>query len=146
MPRSGDPYSGYNFLVDLGTGVSEGPTAAFREVTGLGASIEVVEYRVGNDPEPQVRKLPGLRKFTNVTLKRGLTQSSELWDWLNSDPPDRRNVLITLLDGQRAEVMRFVLRNAWPCRWTGPHLDAESSAVVIESLELCHERLDLAAS
>ncbi len=93
-----------------------------------------------------MRKLPGLRMFIIVTRKRGLTQSSELWDWLNSDPPERRNVLITLLDGQRTEVMRFVLRNAWPCRWTGPQLDAGSSAVVIESLELCHERLDLAAS
>jgi phage tail-like protein len=145
MPRSGDPYSGFNFLVDLGTG-GEGPSAAFRDVTGIGASIDVVEYRVGNDPEPHTRKLPGLRKYSNVVLKRGLTRDTTLWDWLNTDPPDRRNVVIALLDGQRSEVMRFILRNAWPCKWTGPELDAESSDVIIETLELCHERLDVVAS
>lgn len=146
MARSGDPYGGYNFLVDLGTGQTEGPGAAFREVTGLGTSIDVVEYRVGNDPEPHVRKLPGLRKYTNVVLKRGLTTDTSLWDWLAADPPDRRTVSIIVLDDQRTPVMRFVLRQAWPCRWTGPGLDAESSAVLIETLELCHERLDLATA
>ena len=117
-----DPLVGYAFLVSLGGSEPEAVAAGFEEVKGLGASIDVVEYRNGNEKESSVRKLPGLRKFDNVTLKRGLIMDSSLWEWFDSVPPDPRDVTITLLDEALDAVMRFHLHGAWPCRWTGPHL------------------------
>jgi phage tail-like protein len=139
--RSGDPYAGFGFIVEI-----DGSTAgAFKEVSGLGTSIDVVEYRSGADPTSAVRKLPGLRKFTNVTLKRGVVADLELWSWIASLSPDRRSVAILMLDEERSVVLRFLLHNAWPCRWEGPTLNATGSAVALESLELTHERLDVEA-
>jgi phage tail-like protein len=143
--RSGDPYTRFNFTVDLGDGLGDTPAGGFRKVRGLGSSIDPIEYRNGNDPEQHSRKLPGLRHYSNVTLKRGVLTDLRLWQWIASDPPDRRNVIITMLDAQRVPVLRFVLHDAWPCRWTGPRLNAKHSKVAIESLELCHERLELEA-
>lgn len=141
--RTGDPHARFNFVVDLGDGTGDGPAGGFRKVTGLGARIDPIEYRNGNDPDAAVRKLPGLRHYDNVTLKRGVVSGIGLWQWIASEPPDRRNVTITLLDEQRVPVLRFVLHNAWPCRWVGPTLNAKGSDVAVEALELCHERLEV---
>ena len=138
-----DPLVGYGFLVSLGATEPEAVAAGFQEVEGLGASIGVVEYRNGNDKESSVRKLPGLRKFDNVTLKRGLILDLSLWEWFDSDPPDPRDVTITLLDEALRSVMRFHLRDAWPCRWTGPHLHGAKSLLAVESVELTIRSLQL---
>ena len=133
-------------MVDLGDGSGDTPAGGFRKVTGLGGWIDPIEYRNGNDKGQTSRKLPGLRHYGNVTLKRGVVGDLRLWEWIESDPPDRRNVVITMLDEQRAPVLRFVLHDAWPCRWVGPTLNAKGgSDVAIEALELCHERLEVQA-
>ena len=138
-----DPLVGYGFLVSLGSGDPDVVAAGFQEVEGLGASIGVVEYRNGNEKQPSVRKLPGLRTFDNVTLKRGLILDLSLWSWFDSDPPDARDVTITLLDEALNAVLRFHLRGAWPCRWTGPHLHAAKSLLAVESVELTIRSLQL---
>jgi conserved hypothetical phage tail region protein len=144
MPHNTDPFTGYNFMVALGDiGGEDALAGGFQEVEGLGVSIDQVEYRVGNEKSSAVRKLPGLRRYSNVTLKRGFLTDTRLWDWIDTDPPDKRTVVITLLDEQRVPQVRFVLRQAWPCKWSGPHLNASSSQVAIESVELTHEGLEV---
>ena len=140
-PTRSDPYLAGNFRVEI-----DGITAsAFSEVSGLEATVEVVDYRTGDQKENTVQKLPGLHKFTNVTLKRGFTQDFSLWNWFNSILTGsivRANVAIILLDQAENPVWRWRLRNAWPCKWAGPALVANSSEVAIEELELSHEGLE----
>jgi phage tail-like protein len=144
MPHDTDPFTGFNFMVDLG-GIGGEDTFAggFEEVLGLGVSIDQLEYRVGSEKSSGVRKFPGTRRFSNVTLKRGLLTDTRLWDWINTDPPDKRTVVITLLDEQRVPKVRFVLRQAWICKWEGPDLNAKGNDVAIETVELSHEGLEV---
>ena len=139
-----NPYGAYNFLVEIDSVVSAG----FSEVEGLGMEILYTEYRNGNDPVNNVRKLAGLRKFSNITLKRGITGTTDLFDWLKSiasGQPAQRSVAIILLDEQRNEVMRWVLRHAQPQKWSGPHLNgAASGTVAMEELVITHEGLEIA--
>lgn len=143
-PTSTYPFLSGNFLV-----VIDGVAAtSFSEVSGLEAEIEVVDYRTGDTKQNAVRKLPGLNKFTNITLKRGLTLDLSLWNWINSalqGNVQRVAVTITLLDQADNPQLRWNLTNAWPCKWTGPLLSAGSSEVAIETLEICHEGLELVA-
>jgi phage tail-like protein len=137
-----DPYGRFNFLLQI-----EGITkAGFSEVSGLTTETSVIEYREGADRASSSRKLPGLTKYSNITLKRGITQDRSLWDWRKSviDGATRRlNGAIVLLDEGRQEVARWTFRNAWPCKWEGPALNAKSSEVAIETLELAHEGFEL---
>lgn len=137
-----DPYGTFNFLVEIDGVVSAG----FTDVSGLAAEVEPVDYREGNEPM-HVRKLPGLRKFSNVTLKRGLTTDRGLWTWFKTGLDgalERRTVTIVLLDDDRAPVLRWTLRAAWITKWEGPQLAAKGGAdVAIETIELVHEGLDL---
>ena len=136
-----DPYLVDNFRVEI-QGITK--ATSFSEVYGLEAAIDVVDYRAGDDLPNAVRKLPGLNKYTNVTLKRGLTSDTSLWTWILSalnGKVQRAIVLITLLDQADNPVWQWKLGNAWPCRWTGPVLKAECSEVAIESLEICYESL-----
>lgn len=144
MPPAGrrDPYPGFDFVVEI-DGIA---TAGFREVSGLEGSIDVVEYREGADVSPAVRKLPGLVKYANVTLKRGLTDSRDLYNWWRavvSGKPDRRAAAIVLLDRERNEVRRWTLREAWPVRYAISTLDAGVSGIAVETLELAHEGFEL---
>jgi phage tail-like protein len=142
-----DPYPAYNFEVVV-TGISadgRSVKGSFSEVSGIGAEMEVIEYRNGSE-DITVRKLPGLRKFTNITLKRGIIGDLTFWNWLVSAMQgnvQRADMSIILLDEQRNEVMRWVFQRAWPCKYTGPALNAKSSEVAIESLEICHEGLSI---
>jgi phage tail-like protein len=135
-----DPYLTGNFLVEI-DGVA---SASFSEVSSLEVSIEVVDYRNGNSAENAVQKLPGLDKFTNITLRRGMTQDLSLWNWMQTTLKgnvQRTSVSITLLDRDDNPVWRWNLTNAWPCKWSGPALKAESNEVAIETLEICYENL-----
>jgi phage tail-like protein len=144
MAHNTDPFTGFNFMVALGDiGGEDQLAGGFQEVEGLAVSIDAVEYRVGNEKTSGVRTFPGLRRYSKVTLKRGLLTDTRLWDWIDADPPDKRTVVITLLDEQRVPQVRFVLRQAWPCKWTGPDLNATASDVAIESVELTHEGLEV---
>lgn len=143
-PARVDPYLAGNFRVEI-EGVT---TASFSEVLGLEASIDVIDYREGNQTENSVRKLAGLHKYSNITLKRGFTVDTSLWNWINNVLTGnlvRTTVAITLLDAADNPVWTWTLKNAWPCRWTGPSLVASSSEVAIETLEICHEGLALVA-
>jgi phage tail-like protein len=146
MAHDTDPFTAFNFLVALGEiGGEDQIVGGFQEVEGLGVSIDQIEYRVGSEKSLSVRKFPGLRRYPNVTLKRGLLTDTRLWDWINADPPDKRTVTITLLDEQRVAQMRFVLRQAWPCGWSGPRLIASHTELAVESVEITHEGLEVAA-
>ena len=137
-----NPYLNFNFTVDIGVGDELG----FSEVEGLAGEIEVIEYREGADRVNTARKLPGLAKYANVTLKRGITGRTDLFEWWKSvrdGQVQRRNVTITLLDEQRQPVLRWLLRNAWPVKIEGPALNATGNEVAIETLELAHEGLEI---
>ena len=135
-----DPYKNFNFLVEI-DGIA---LAGFSECTGLRVEVEVIEYREGSEPST-VRKLPGLSKVGDITLKRGITTSRELHDWIDSvrnGAAARRNGVIVLLDDARKPVVRWKFFNAFPRKWEGPHLDAKGNDVAIESLTLACEGLE----
>src|SRR4051795_2695025 len=94
------PYVQFNFLVDLGTGSTDGPEAGFQECSGIGMEVTVAEYRNGNEKENSVRKITGLNKSTDVTLKRGVIGSLNLYNWLdkirNGDQTQYRDVVVQL--------------------------------------------------
>src|SRR5918998_2743095 len=94
------PYVQFNFLVDLGTGTTDGPVAGFQECSNIGMEVTVAEYRAGNHKENSVQKITGLNKATDVTLKRGVIGSLDLYAWLddirNGSPDALRNVVIQL--------------------------------------------------
>jgi phage tail-like protein len=141
-PARKDPFKNYSFLVEI-DGITQ---AAFSEVSGLSGTAEVIEYREGADVT-STRKLPGLIKYGNVTLKRGITTSRELFDWWTTvvnGTIQRRNVAIVLLDDNRTEILRWLLRNTWIAKFEVGPLRAEGNDVLIESIELANEGFELA--
>ncbi len=142
-----DPYPGYNFLVEI-NGVSDDGAAvqgSFSEVSGLGVEITPIEYRNGSE-DITVRKLPGLKKFNNIVLKRGITGDTGFWNWVVAamdGQVQRADGSIILLDESRQEVMRFNFRRGWPTKWEGPSLNAKANEVAIEMIEICHEGLEI---
>ncbi|HEY4943554.1 MAG TPA: phage tail protein [Rhizomicrobium sp.] len=137
-----DPYRGFNFSVEI-DGISR---AAFSEVSGLTVDGDAVDYREGTDMQNSVRKLVGLRKNSNITLKRGYTLDDAMWKWnanILNGVADRRNVTIVLMDEARKPVMRWHAENAWLNKVEGPSLKASGNEVAIESVELVHEGLTL---
>lgn len=144
MPRRPeDPLGGFNFMLESGGLLRAG----FSEITGLNSETDVMDYRNGND-DPTNRRLAGLKKFENVTLKSGVAASpdQDFLEWRKSvEDGDivRTDVSIILLDEQRQEQVRYNLRNAWPSKWVGPELKAGASEMAIETLEICHEGVSL---
>jgi phage tail-like protein len=139
-----DPYGNFNFLVEIG-GITR---AAFHEASGFDSSIDIIEHREGGE-NITLRKLPGMVKYANISLKRGITDDRDLYNWhmkwVNGDPTAKRqNGSIILLDRQGQEKVRWNFYNAWPAKWTGPSLTAEGNDVAIETLELAHEGLERA--
>jgi len=138
-----DPFRGFNFRVEI----DNTSVASFREAGGLSTNTDSVEYREGTDVPLMPRKLPAMRKCVNITLKRGITTNEDLWNWYKNvlnGVPDRRNGAIVLQDEQHNDMMRWNFENGWICKWEGPALNATSNDVAIESIEICHERLELA--
>ena len=136
-----DPYSAFNFLVEI-DGVT---VAGFSECGGLTSETDPIEYRNG-DEDITVRKLPGLKKFTNINLKRGYTDSKELWEWrkkVMDGKTERQSGSIVLLDEAREEALRWNFREAWPSKWAGPTLNAKNNETAIEELEFVVEDLQL---
>jgi phage tail-like protein len=142
-----DPYSGLNFQVVINGVLDDGQAirGAFAEVSGLEVEVVPIEYRNGAE-DITVRKVPGLKKFPNITLKRGVTGDLALWNWIKSvleGRVQRADGSIILLDESRQEVMRWNFRRGWPCKLTGPTLNAKGNEIAIETLEICHEGLDV---
>jgi phage tail-like protein len=139
--RENDPLGSFNFLVES-SGILR---AGFSECTGLGTETDPIEYREGNE-DITVRKLPGLKKFGNVTLKRGVAIGQDFFEWRKSVMDgniERKDISIILLDEQRNEQVRYNLANAWPGKWAGPELKAGANEIAIETLEILHEGVSI---
>jgi len=136
-----DPYAQFNFLLEI-----EGTTAAgFTEVSGITAESDIIEYREGSEPA-RVRKLPALYKFGNITLKRGYTQSRDLWNWRKTTldgTTERKQGAIILLDEAREPQLRWEFSQAWVSKYEGPALNATANEAAIESIEIAVEDVRL---
>lgn len=145
------PYGAFNFIVNLnGPQGPETPLGGFSDVSGIGVEITMAEYRNGNEKENHVRKVAGIHKVSDVTLKRGIVNSKDLWDWLKdaqrNGPTAQRTVTITLRDEAGANVESWTLRNVVPMKYTGPTLAAKGGGdVAMEELVLSSEGIDLDA-
>jgi phage tail-like protein len=142
------PYGQFNFLVDLGTGVTDGPEAGFQECGALSMSVDVIEYRNGNDKENNPRKLTGLSRVSDVTLKRGIIGSIGLYKWIdqirNGDPAGLRTVVIQLQnEDHTATVMTWKLLRARIIKHTSGPLNAKGTDVAMEEITLAYERLEI---
>ena len=138
-------------LTTLHFSVSWGPdaTTSFSEVSGLTLEHEVVEYRGGADPQPSTRKQPGLQKFSNVMLKRGIAPAETgvgLFEWYQeatNGSLERRDVTITLLNEVGDPAMLWNIKGAWPVKLEGPSLKSTGTDVAIESLEFACEGIEV---
>lgn len=140
VPRN-DPYVAFNYLVEI-SGIRVG---GFNEVSGLDGEIDTIDYRNG-DEDFVARKLPGLKKFPHIVLKRGIIGDLDAFTWFRLGAlgtVDRREGAIILRDERRNEVMRWKFVRGWACKYTGPSLKSDSSAVAIESIEIAHEGLEV---
>lgn len=142
------PYAQFNFVVDLGSGETEGPEAGFQECGPISMSVDVIEYRNGNEKENNPRKLTGLHRVSDVTLKRGLIGSLNLYQWLdqirNGDAAAFRTVVIRLMsEDHTASVMTWKLLRARIIKHTSGPLNARGTDVAMEEMTLAYERLEL---
>ncbi len=142
------PYVQFNFLVDLGTGNTEGPDAGFQEISNIGMEVTVAEYRNGNEKENSVRKITGLNKATDVTMKRGVIGSLTLYNWLNQirngDQNALRTITISLQNEDHTSVVQTwkLLRARIIKHVSGP-MNAKGTDVAMEELTISYERLEM---
>lgn len=138
-----NPYGAFNFLVSLQSGDETSVIGGFSDASGLGTEINYSEYRNGNELANTVRKVANTFKQEDVTLKRGLIGSDDLFNWVKNvreGAKETRQVTITLLDEARSPVASFQLLNAQPKKWVGPTLAAKGGGeVAMEELHLVHE-------
>ena len=135
------PLPVFHFSVDFG-----GEKLGFTEVAGLTQENQAIEYRSGDFPEYSSIKMPGLRKFNNITLKRGIMKSdNKFFAWLNTgmklSQVDRKDLTISLLNEKHEPVMSWKVSRAFPVKVEGPQLKAMGNEVAIESIEIAHEGL-----
>jgi phage tail-like protein len=150
VERPDRPYVQFNFLVDLGKG-TDGFDAGFQECSNIGMEVTVAEYRNGNDRYNSVRKITGLNKMTDVTLKRGIIGTKTLYDWLNfirdgSQEKDKgpRNVTIHLQNEDHSKiVMTWRLINARITKHVSGPFNAKGTDVAMEEMVLAYERLEV---
>jgi phage tail-like protein len=145
MPGRTDPLANYHFYVEL---AGAGVVGTFRECTGLGSESQVIEYRAGSKAgETIVHKIPGSLKWTDITLKRGITDSLELWNWRKKVQDGqveaaRTNGSIVLYNQANGEMARWNFVNAWPTKITGPSLNAQNNEVAVEEIVIAHEGIE----
>jgi phage tail-like protein len=142
------PYAQFNFLVDLGDGNTDGPKAGFQEVSGLGMEVSVIEYRNGNSKENSVQKITGLNKATDVTMKRGIIGSLDLYNWLNQirngDQAALRTVTVHLQNEDHSAIVQtWKLLRARIVKHTSGPLNACGTDVAMEEIVLAYERLEM---
>jgi phage tail-like protein len=137
------PIPKFHFSVTLGDLGEIG----FQEVTGLKLTTEFIEYRPGNDPTFIKQRVPGLKKFENITLKKAVFKGdTALYDWyidVQANPERRQDLTIQLLDEQGAPLMTWTVTKAFPISISGPDLNGESNELAVESLELAHEGITM---
>lgn len=145
MANRTSPYGAFNFLVNFDGGEVFG---GFSDVSGIGTELTVAEYREGSDHENHVRKLAGVHKVADVTLKRGIVNSKSLFDWIGAarvrGPQAQKSVTIRLLDESHNPVQSWVLRGVVPMKYTGPTLAGKGGGdVAMEEIVLSAEALEL---
>ena len=132
------PLPAFHFSADWG-----GAKVGFSEVSGLTVETELIEYRDGASPEFTKVKMPGLKKYSNITLKRGiLPADNEFFNWFNKtqmNKPERRDIQIKLLNENHDPVMTWDVKSAWPVKVEGPSLKSDGNEIAIESIEMAHE-------
>lgn len=146
MANRTTPYGAFNFIVNFDGGELFG---GFSDVSGIGTELTMAEYRFGNDKENHVRKVAGVHKVSDVTLKRGILNSKSLFDWIGAartkGPEAQKSVTITLLDEAQKPVQSWVLRGVVPMKYTGPTLAGKGGGdVAIEEVVLSAEAMELA--
>lgn len=137
-----DPYRAYNFIIEI-DGITR---AGFSECSGLDSTQDPVEYREGTDALTP-RKLPTINKYSNISLKWGITDDAELWEWRKKcmdGKVERKNGSIVLLNDAGEEKVRWNFVEAWPTKWTGPSFNATGTEVAIEALDIAHEGISKA--
>lgn len=147
VPRE-RPYVQFNFLVDLGNGTTTGPDAGFQEISNIGMEVTVAEYRNGNSPENSVRKITGLNKATDITMKRGVIGSLNLYQWLddirNGTQMARRTIKIHLQNEDHSAIVQtWKLNNAIITKHVSGPLNAKGTDVAMEELTVAYERLEM---
>lgn len=146
MPGQEDPLTSFHFFVEIKSVFA----GAFREASGLGSENEVIDYKGATEKgESTVQKVPGRLKWDNITLKRGLTSSLELWKWRKKVEEGkvkdaRTNGSIILYSQDNTEVARWNFKNAWPSKLSGPSLNAQNNEIAIEELIIVHEGIERA--
>ena len=141
MPGRMDPLTTGRFHVDFGLG-----EVSVSHVSGLSASIDVADYQTGDGTTLEDLREPGQRRISNIILKRPLTGDLTFWTWFDNTQKGtltRNDGTIQLLDSQLNVVVTWSFKNGWPCKWTGPDLSAASNESAMETLEICHEGLEM---
>ena len=138
------PMPKFRFEVDLGTELKR---VGFQEVSGMDVEDQVIEYRKSNSPLFSREKMPGLVKYGNVTMRRGIfVNDNVFWDWhaeIKMNLIKRRTVLIKLLNEGGNVTMQWQLDNAWPTKISSTDLKSEGNEVAIDTLEIAHEKLTI---
>lgn len=138
------PLTGFHFQVIWG-----GTRLGFTQVNGLDMRIEPIEYREGDSAFASPLRVPGLVEYSHIVLERGMMlHDNEFFEWVNTalrQQPERRDLIIHLLDERHEPVSTWKARNAWPVSLHGPTLDAARNAVAIERLEVAHEGLSVSS-
>lgn len=140
------PLPAFYFKVDLG----DKGVISFKEATGMDMESEIIEYRAGDSAVHSKIKMPGLKKYSNITLKKGIFKGdNKFWDWINEiklNTIKRQTVTLSLLDETNNPTMVWTLTNAWPTKISTDGLKADGNEVAIETMELAHEGITLANS
>ncbi|MCE7991200.1 MAG: phage tail protein [Roseivirga sp.] len=137
------PLPKFRFSVDIGGQTDIG----FQEVSGLDAETQIIEYRSGNSGAFSTVKMPGIAKYSNVTMKRGIfIDDSTFWDWysqITMNTIERQTVIIKLLDEQGSPAVTWTLANAWPTKITATDLKSDGNEVAVDTIEIAHEGLTI---
>ena len=136
------PLPKFHFRVEWG-----GTRIGFTEVTGLEVSTDVIEYRDGASPDYSKIKMPGMQKFGNITLKRGIFKGdNEYYNWWNThalNTIERRDITISLLNESHEPVVVWKIKNAWPVKVQSTDLKGDGNEVAVETIEIAHEGLTM---
>ena len=141
-------FGAYNFLLEIEGIIADTKVivGGFKSVSGMDSETEIVEFKQGNDTV--VRKKPGRTTYANIVLERGYTATDDLWQWrqnIENGKIDRRSGSIIILDQDgQTEVARYNFFEGWPCKWYVPDMDSDSSAMAIEKIEICTEKIERA--
>jgi phage tail-like protein len=141
------PLPKFRFEVDLGMGLR---SIQFQEVSGLDTESQVIEYRKNNSPLFSTQKMPGIAKYGNVTMKKGVfVNDNAFWDWhkqISMNTIQKRTIVIKLLDESGNATMQWQLSNAWPTKITSTDLKADGNEVAVDTIEISHESLTISNS